>query len=1305
MSSGRSFTTSFKTSYESAALSKYQEDLQKLKFSLRDNKKEQKELSKEIRNAKAEITAIEKETKESGKTTEEQEKRLKVLQAVIENDTKALEGLKLKQAQLQAEISNTNKKIEDERKALDKLKSSLSDAKKYSVELVKECGALGAAASAAVAGLLAFTKDAAAWADDLNTLSKTTGISTEELQKFAYASDLIDVSVDTMTGALTKLTRSMQSASESGTSAAAEAFTKLNISITDATGHLRDRQEVFYEAIDALGKIENVTERDAIAMNIFGKSAQELNPLILGGADTLKSLGEEAERAGLILEQKTLNGLNGFNDKLDLLKSKGTAIKHLAASEMTPALEGLLEVADDLLDDIKKMAKSGELKKVAKEAGEMIKKGAEDIRNIISFVWKYKDAISAVVQAMVVFKISMSITGLINSLVISFKLMGAEATATATKVEALNLALATNPYGLVISAVVALATALLSLAGSSAEVTHELSESVKLSQELWEESQEYADSIRRVKESGDDLVHTAQGEIKVLEMLGDEYESLRNKQELTASEKERLDTIAGQIASTMGVETQSLKDQAGAYRDLTLEIDAYSEKLLKKAKTAGYESWINEAVANESKLEANVAEIAAELEEAKKKLSDAMDDFKKELKENKIDDEIALSFGLSMDPSITAAQHQISALEKRLMYANSDLTSAKNEVAKAKIAYKDYLQDSQTATRSSTEALSEYNTELEENTKLLNRADDALADTAEGQTELEKKLSAANAAFTKNQTALKQARANLEAAQNAFQKEIEKGGDDPERINELKTQMDAAARSVSGLIGKQAELQESLKDVKEEIAAESAAGADLTTKIKNLSQNASALRSEMNSLAGTLKQLAAGEELSLDALIGLTEKYPDYTDMLLSAAGNAEAQKKAVELLFNAKKQDYILTQQAAIDNINASNEETRVKLANIALQIGAMQLAQSITANVYKSGKGNVLELFAQMQETSNTLNNLKKQFDDLDRTLTSNESKISQYQQRINAINKLTFSDFASGSGSGGSGGSGGGTSSGSEKKETYWRRGKGIYAEGDSYIKAYENWMTRAKNLGRLTVQEEIKILEELLRRRSNTADEQYEIEYKLYQARSQLQKQEQEAASAAAKAAEEKLLERQNLALAAFNKLTNAKIEAYQREADEAKKAADAQIKAIDDVENKRKQAQEDDKRQRELEQIKTKLTYGHNLTATERYDLERRRQDILNEQYEANRERGVAVWKSNIQSGYEDVQSRSQQAIEGLQAAQTGIADRVAYMQGRQSYDQRVSNNSKTVNVQLINNGLTADQAANRIVQKVLKELG
>ena len=38
------------------------------------------------------------------------------------------------------------------------------------------------------------------------------------------------------------------------------------------------------KVIDALGKVTNETERDALAMQILGKSAQELNPLIEAGS-------------------------------------------------------------------------------------------------------------------------------------------------------------------------------------------------------------------------------------------------------------------------------------------------------------------------------------------------------------------------------------------------------------------------------------------------------------------------------------------------------------------------------------------------------------------------------------------------------------------------------------------------------------------------------------------------------------------------------------------------------------------------------------------------------------------------------------------------------------------------------------------------------------------------------------------------------------------------------------------------------------------------------------------------------------
>lgn len=51
-------------------------------------------------------------------------------------------------------------------------------------------------------------------------------------------------------------------------------------------------------------------------MQIFGKSAQDLNPLIKGGAETLEELGQKAEEMGLILSQDALDGANALNDGL-----------------------------------------------------------------------------------------------------------------------------------------------------------------------------------------------------------------------------------------------------------------------------------------------------------------------------------------------------------------------------------------------------------------------------------------------------------------------------------------------------------------------------------------------------------------------------------------------------------------------------------------------------------------------------------------------------------------------------------------------------------------------------------------------------------------------------------------------------------------------------------------------------------------------------------------------------------------------------------------------------------------------------
>ena len=235
----------------------------------------------------------------------------------------------------QAQINKVNNKIQENNKAMKDHSAILDKAKKSVVAFGAAAATAFTAAIAAVGklgkALGSMAMQAANAGDELETMSAKTGLSTNELQRYAYAAGVIDVSVETISGSMTKLIRSMNSASK-GSGSAAAAFAKLGVTVTKSNGELRDRTEVFNELVIALGKIENETERDAIAMEVFGKSAQELNPLILGGADALKALGEEAERAGLILSESQLSNLTALSDSVDRLKATVEGARNLFVS-------------------------------------------------------------------------------------------------------------------------------------------------------------------------------------------------------------------------------------------------------------------------------------------------------------------------------------------------------------------------------------------------------------------------------------------------------------------------------------------------------------------------------------------------------------------------------------------------------------------------------------------------------------------------------------------------------------------------------------------------------------------------------------------------------------------------------------------------------------------------------------------------------------------------------------------------------------------------------------------------------------
>ena len=228
----------------------------------------------------------------------------------------------------------------------DAAKEALNGMGEFSAGSVAQLGLVAAAITAAIEGLKKLqqiTLESAAKVDDVLTESAITGLSAETIQGWTYAAEFVDVSAGTMTGALSKLTRSMDSARD-GNQKTASAFAQLGVAIYDQNGELRRSEDVFYDAIDALGQIGNVTERDALTMDLMGKSAQELNPLIQQGSKALKDYAAEAEAMGYILSEDELSALAAVDDEYQRMTKTIEAAKDELAVEFAPASQSAMEL-------------------------------------------------------------------------------------------------------------------------------------------------------------------------------------------------------------------------------------------------------------------------------------------------------------------------------------------------------------------------------------------------------------------------------------------------------------------------------------------------------------------------------------------------------------------------------------------------------------------------------------------------------------------------------------------------------------------------------------------------------------------------------------------------------------------------------------------------------------------------------------------------------------------------------------------------------------------------------------------------
>lgn len=1153
----------------------------------------------------------------------------------------------------------------------------------------------------------------------MSNSNTTTEMLGEAYKNCAATAKSMGFSVEETTSALMTMANAGVKGGEAGTTlntlmtrlatntkGCADELKKYGVEIYDSQGNMHSLSEIMNGLISAF---ETLTQQEQANLSKMIAGTNQY----AGFQTLMQGMSEKVKAAGMSFEDYTAA----------LEQCEGTS--NDMAKTMSNNLTGDIKTLQSALDELKlKIYDDAEtplrnLVKLATNEGIAALEGiVKNLKAVIPVIVGAATAMSTLKLNLTVGKIVAELTHNTDALKKAFQGLTVATQGATVAQEELNVAQSANVIGLVVTAVMSLISAFGTLAVITAQNSTETDNAnVKI--------KNYLENLENLQAEADKRIEDVQNESKVLKDLQKEYDDLRQKINPTIEDKSRLDTIAGQLANTLGISTQALKDKNDAYIDITGSVDEYIKKLEEQARLENATNGLKEAYTAYDKAKKSCQDYNKEVE----KQQEIVNDNAKHIENiHKAIDELPIKTGLS--PKYKELVEELGRAENQLEREKKSLESLKTYRANYQIQMQSAMQSEIEYKKALGQVVDEekeweqcgydMNVIAEETNNTLsklNNSETELSETTETATKktetLSEKYERLNNLLEENEQAIKDVNDEIEQAMDSG---------DTAHIEELQSKL-------KDLNSENATLKNRIKAVKDEIEKDANAIADA---IENVSDS-------MQMLQKAEKEVADNGKLSLNTLMSIQKKYPELLDLVNDYVSGVKTEKDVIAglkevyekdadnynqaLAFKKLKQDSYNGEfaSASAELVNKYKDHYGIDLKNFIsvneakkaaldeLKAKAEQVQQEFdnfwadnNFSVIHNGRTNEDEYFIidSINKTSRRATNEEiarykeilakrdKAFDDyydFDESAFQKklEEDLKKYYNSVSADSLLELS--GSGNSSVSNSGGSSGKNDNDRKKNTVTLSGYDVTATGDTYAKAYMTWVDRLKSLGKITEQGEIYYLEKLKERTDNTAEEIYQIDLKLYNARKKRQ---------------DELQEKLNLAKSAYDRLVNGRIESLQKEAQTAKDTANAEIAALDKVLAKRKQAKADEERQKKIDFINAQLRYKQ-LDEFSRNELQRQKQDLLNEQAEIEFERNISAQQQAISERSDLAQNKSQQAIDGLNSAKSQFADHIAYLSGSQTYDQRVANNTTNQNVQIIQNGLNDDQVA----AKVLKALG
>lgn len=255
---------------------------------------------------------------------------------------------------IDAKVEAADRNIKKLTRRINKMEGALSKSDKSAAkqaETLRKVGRASAiAASAVIAAALGFGRLAVSSAESANETAKTAkglGVATKGLQRLEFAaSRATKATSEQLHKGIATLTVGLQDAVTKGTGPVAEGLDAIGVSAFDLRG--LDVEEQFAVLADAMQRVPVEADRSAISMKLFGKRAGgELAPLLAQTRDQLRGLGDESERLGLVLDDKTLEASEEFVDSVSDMKLTVSAAARDISLSAIPALKNAADRTKD----------------------------------------------------------------------------------------------------------------------------------------------------------------------------------------------------------------------------------------------------------------------------------------------------------------------------------------------------------------------------------------------------------------------------------------------------------------------------------------------------------------------------------------------------------------------------------------------------------------------------------------------------------------------------------------------------------------------------------------------------------------------------------------------------------------------------------------------------------------------------------------------------------------------------------------------------------------------------------------------